>query len=420
MNEWDDKMKEQMVFRAFLWGVVLAFLSVFVILWIRSAAQAAEVPVLPEDQGQHSPLQESIPALDDRKLELLKEDIIDAREVPILNCNPKTLACTPSAMKEQEYYYAGDYTDLPVQDEGDYSFTVDDGGGHYRVYSVPFIKSDLGFRSVERATTSLMHWYEQVELPAQEPLSKVWNPWFIETVLAQETVASDNDDAVRCDSVNRSNARLTATCADAYLVNSTYVPVWSDGYYTARAFYTFDTSALDGTVTDAKLHLFNANLWNYSGTKKYYTSGSGHSSPIVAGDLHTPTYANGVESELTFADDTGTEFELPVTTSLVDLDGSTKLAVVTEADYENGANSGFNMVAFYSSRQNGTTYDPYLELTLTTGSSTPPETSSTPVTLGTTTTGYLTDSDLLFFVWGSCLFALFGFGIWYALWPLRS
>lgn len=149
------------------------------------------------------------------------------------------------------------------------------------------------------------------------------------------------------------------------------------GYTIDRAFFTFDTSAIGSgnTVNSASVSLYiyykTSNVAGYS----YNVYSSTNSDTIVAGDYDlagTTAYSTAISHSSISATGYNTWSLNSTGMSAINVTGKTHVSMREyEHDVLNSAPSSDTMYfAFYSSRQSGTSQDPYLTVTYSAGGGT--------------------------------------------------
>lgn len=399
----NDEIKAEKALTLFLWlGLCFTIVATVALIGGFANAQTVEQPV----EGIAEP-----DNLVDAKLEFLKEDIIDSREVPVYELDEETKLPVKTLLKEVQYYYAGAITDKIIQDEGDYSYVERIGANSFRVYTAPFIKDGDAYRTLEVATTSVMHWYEQVEMEAKDPISKLWDPLFIETH-AQSVFGEIADGHAGCSWVANDYPWSGESCDnyDATDDSGNTFFAYSGQWDNRTGFLTFDTSSLTGTVASADLHIFYNNSWdNAPDTSVWITAGT-QADPLTIADQWAYATTGGIERII---NDGTMDYEYIAygVDGLVTLGDLTKLAVVSNDLYnESSTVTNNEMIAFNTAEVHGSGVDPYLEITL--GS--PPVSTTT----ASTTPGILLPmADGLSMMMGVLAGWLLMLLFIYALWP---
>lgn len=313
----------------------------------------------------------------DTKLEAVKTEIIDSFEEKETICD-KDAKCQLSTSTVIKYYHAGEEEKvLNVIDKGEYSNYVDEGTNAkgektVRIYGLPFIKDVEGkYRSVEFATTSKEQWDKQIMEVNESPLSFLYDPFFQE-VHADTVYAVSGDGFAGCSWSTKSyKVYQNQACDnfDATDYTSNYSFAWSGAWDNRNGFYAFDTAPLDGTVVSAYLHIFYRNEWTVSpSTVIYVTDGNQvRTNLLKITDQWLYSTSGGVAINI----NTGTqnyEYTSGDISGLVDTSTSSKIALIHTDMYNWPTSKTYNsIIAFNSSRQTGTTYDPYLEVTVGAG-----------------------------------------------------
>jgi len=402
--------------------------SLALLLWLGLFVTIGLTILLLTLTGKTAHAQEGIAELGlmDQKLEFLKEDIIDSREVPIYEMNEKTKIPVKTLLKEVQYYYAGDYTDKDIVAEGDYSYTERVNPNKYRIYTAPFILGDSGYRTLETATTSVMHWYEQMEMEAKDPISKLWDPLFIETH-AQENIFSGNDDGNINNSGSNWSTVISAGSGSEILVSGAQGnlnSIYNSGgtYYLQRDFLFFDLSTIEGTIESGTIN------WKQAGKNNGINDGYDYFTffeATNAGALENGDFDSFTSTQLTdpidITDTTdGSYMVFDLNQDGIDYvneKGTSKFCAREGHDINGIAPSGSNTWNVsggypYMSEQTGTDSDPFLEITI--GA----ETSTTTPTASTTPGWLMPIAQGLQFVLG--LFAIFTLFVifLYIVWPI--
>lgn len=209
------------------------------------------------------------------------------------------------------------------------------------------------------------------------------NPFKVYRVMAQ-TYSEASDGSVYYTNATSWDEAKDATTGSGYNDSNTNDWVVSDKYDGShwqiyRMSMIFDTSALESTytITDTVLHVMpNGTVMSNVGDIA-----------VVEGDqattLSTGEYNNQIWTEIagranTFVQDEYKEWTFNSTgNSYIDKDGDTKLWLIEENDIDDVAVTGRYGLQFYLSDQADTSKDPYLEITYTEASSTPPTATTT-------------------------------------------
>jgi len=205
-----------------------------------------------------------------------------------------------------------------------------------------------------------------------------WNPFKIYRVSAQEDpiYAGSGDGDLGCDdntfatASNMANAEtmdLTDNDGNCYVDNATPKTI-------RNLIFTFDTSSLDGTVDSASLFLTSPQvnaLCTDTGVEFTLLESTATSTTATYSSSYQPAATTiltpYVSCSTLLALNANQNYEFVLNSdgeSVVDLSGVTPLMVTTDNFINDTAPANGSYIDFYYSEESGTTYDPYLEITL--------------------------------------------------------
>jgi len=161
----------------------------------------------------------------------------------------------------------------------------------------------------------------------------------------------------------------TSSQRDALAINAYHTPGrGSDVYRVSRAFFLFDTSSITSTVTDTKLNIYGYSQDNADVIAVKSDAYGGGASSIVAADFNNFDTSTPYSSEVTSWSTSGYNGIVLNSTALTDIQNDDYFIVCVmeyDHDFQNSAVSNANLRSgVYHVNYTGTSFDPYLQITL--------------------------------------------------------
>lgn len=268
--------------------------------------------------------------------------------------------------------------------------------GTYRIYAgQPFIKVEDNWYRTEYAYTEKQT-LDTLQLEEVQKLNfnmERLNPFGFYTANAQSTYYSGAGDgySLAYNNSSYSSARSDTTGDETNYTNDTFTLF--DGknsnnyWYSCRGFIPIDTSAIEGTISEASFFIYYVSQTDAvgdDGQKEINLVGSSFEGTVLTnGDFDSITLDSDTEFSTRVPLDSmtpGSYYEFVLNNdgiNWIDDEGTTGFAIRTEYDLDDTTTNYLTYPTFRTSEYTGTANDPYLEVTTSTGTGTTTEETAT-------------------------------------------